>query len=670
MFFREKNNQHTKQNYLQLVENYRYGNQVKQKVIVSLGSGFDIPKESRKQIAQKIEERLLGQETLFEDSGDFEIVDRIIKMIHTKGNWDRVGKKGIQTNDEDFCHEGGTQTAEIIIEKVNHSHSRELGPLLVGDTFFQRLGFESVLEECGFSPTQINTAKISILNRLISQDSEYAIPSWIKTTAVEDIITLKAEDFKEDRFYRISDKLLSNLDFIEDRLYEKQRNLFGLNNAIFLYDLTNSYFEGICKGNPKAAFNKNQKEKRTDCRQIVIALVIDQEGFIRKHHVFGGKKSDASSLEEILDSLEKDFKQAAHPTIIMDRGIVSKENIELIRSRQLKYIIASRKNEELEYIEDFQNGDFKTIQEEQDKKIEILKKQGRDETIVLCKSKLKKMKEKSMRNQAQERFEADMKKINDLIVSGRRTDPKAIERMIGRKIQTHSKVASYYQVDFEPYGFHYQIPEDKNLNIRLLTSLKKLKEKSRLFSISHSKVKIELDKLAKKYPDDYLKINIQLLEPHFCCAAKDEKKEQLSALDGNYLLKTNRDDLSDEKIWSMYVMLTRIEAAFRNLKTDLGLRPNYHHLEKRVEGHVFISILAYHLLHAVEYTLRGKGCHSNWSTIQRVLSSHCYSTISMPTVKSTVIHLRQPGIPEPVHVKIYEMLDINFLNLPRTKSEV
>ena len=143
----------------------------------------------------------------------------------------------------------------------------------------------------------------------------------------------------------------------------------------------------------------------------------------------------------------------------------------------------------------------------------------------------------------------------------------------------------------------------------------------------------------------------------------------MQPLDGNYLLKTNKDDLSDCDIWNMYVMLTRVENAFRDLKDKLKMRPNYHQKEIRVDGHVNIAVLAYHLLHSIEYTLREHNCHSCWDTIKRVVSTHTYSTIVLPTPNGTVIHLRKAGILEQIHEKIYEMLKVNVEDLPTKKVE-
>jgi transposase len=664
MFLREKTSKNSKKPILQIVENYRKGDKVSQRLVVSLGTNLVVPKEIRKQVSRAVRERLLGQTTLIDDPQINGIVDRIIKKIQTDGKWDSTRNQVLKFKQDT---KDQVQTAKIFVDDVEHGNDRILGPLLIGHSFWHRLGLPGILSSCGFSDNQIKTAEISVLDRLIAQDSEHAIPSWIKTAAVEDLIISKAEDYGDDRFHHISDKLLNSQYTIEEQLYERENNLFNLNNAVYLYDLTNTYFEGLCKSNPKAQFNKNQKEKRTDCRQIVIALVLDQEGFIRRHRIFNGKMTDVKSLDDILKVLKKDFQGTDSPTIIMDRGVACDENIELVESHGLKYIVATRSNEEIHFINDFLNSDFKVLKDNKNNKVEVLLKKEGDKTYLLCKSKLKKAKEQSMRNQAEERLDKDIAKLATLIQTGQRVDPLAIERSIGRIKERHSRVSHYYEIEYIPFSFEYQIPKDAVIAKRLLNSLFKLKEKVDQYKISHVKLKSNLEKLSQKYPQDYEKVTIVVKVPIFTGEPIDEKREKLQPLDGNYLLKMNRDDLSDCDIWNMYVMLTRVEGAFRNLKTDLKLQPNFHQKEIRVDGHVFITLLAYHLLHSIEHTLRENGCSSSWATIKRIVSNHTYSTIILPTTSGTVIHLRKSGKPEAIHQDIYRKLNIKVDDLPVNK---
>ncbi|HUU39357.1 MAG TPA: IS1634 family transposase [Desulfatiglandales bacterium] len=626
---------------------------------------MDIPKDLRADVARLVEERLKGQTHLFDDPKLSDYVDRIVKKIQTDGKW-RSERKQVKNFAED------KQSAEVFIDKVEHGQDRILGPILVGDHFWKQLHFSALLAEYGFNESQIATAELSVLHRLIESGSELSIPSWIKTVAAEEIIIKNAESFTDDRFYHISDKLLKSKDNIEAKLYQREKALFNLEDCIFLYDLTNTYFEGICARNPKAQFNGNQKEKSADCRQVVIALTLDGEGFIRKHQIFEGKMSDAKSLVKILDTLKSDFKGKQMPTIIFDRGVVSEDNIKLVESEAygLKYIVACRSTEEQKFLSDFQNGTFKPLISEVEKKSKVeifLKKEG-PISYLLCKSQGRYAKENAMRNKREKKLEEELTSLKKLITTGIRKDPADVERMIGRKKEKYCQVAKYYKITFEQQHFEFSLPDGEVLPKRLINSLNKLRTKVNTYEISYLKMKSCLEKMGNTYQSHFLKIKIQIKEPLLSWNPIDELEVSTRALDGNYLLKTNRDDLSEEKIWNMYMMLTGVENAFRNFKSNLGLRPNRHHLEDRVDGHIFITILAYHLLHAIEFTLCKKNDHTSWPTIKRVLINHTYSTITLPTVEGPVINLRKAGIPEDIHQKIYGKLGVNYSNLPVAKT--
>ena len=664
MFFREKKSPTSKRPILQLVENQRVNDKVRQHVLVSLGTHFDLPKELRAETARVIEQKLLGQNTIWVQKECNEYAERVIKKLQTDGKWHSLRKqvsKGVEESSE------STPTAEVFIDQVDHSVSRELGPLLIGCKIWNLLGFQDILSEAGLSTPQIKTAQISILNRLIIGDSEHSIPYWIKTTAVEDLIDKKAEEYSFHRFYRISDNLLKKKDLIEKKLYKNARSYFGHESSIYLYDLTNTYFEGLQSKNAKAKYNKNQKENRTDCPQIVVALILDHEGFLRKHFVFEGKLTDIKSLIKILEGLEEEFSTSILPTIIMDRGIASKENIELLKSKGLNYIIASRRDEEIKLSDEFAGSEFKVIKEEKNNRVEISIREEGEEIKLLCKSTAREKKEKAIRNKREERFEEDMKKLHRTVMEGRRINPVDVERGIGRLKERHSSVAQYYLVEFNPYQFSFHIQGNANISKRLINSLISRKSKADKYEWSHKKIETELEKLQSKYPEDYSKISIILTPPSLEWELEDDQRDKLVNTDGNYIIKTNRKDLCDEEIWKMYIMLTRVEKAFRNFKSDLGLRPNYHQLEQRVDAHVFITVLAYHLLHAIEYILTSKGCKLSWRTVKRIVSSHDYTTITLPTTSGPVIHLRKPGIPEQVHLELYEKLEVDYKKLETRK---
>ena len=690
MFFRPKYSKNSKKPVLQLIESIRTEKGPRQRVVVSLGTHLHIPKEKQSEVARVVKERLLGQKSLFDHNTDIiAYSDKVVKKIQTDGKWHSTREQVCKFKEE----VKGKPTAEVFVDDVQHCYNRELGPLLIGHHFWNQLDFPTILSECGFKEKQVETAEVSILNRLIAQDPENKIPLWIQTSAVPDLLNIKYPTWKigNDRFYRISDKLLRNQDKIEKLLYQREKDLFNLEDCIFLYDLTNTYFEGICANNPKAEYNANQKEKRTDCPQVVVAIVLDSEGFIRRHRIFTGKMSDTKSFEKILTLLEKDFSEASAktttsyqedisvekdkqiPTFIFDRGITSDDNIKLLQSKKLKYIVACRSCDETDFIPDFKNGEFNILRDggdSKEKKIEILLKHKGDELFLLCKSEGRQSKETAMRNNREIKFEDKLINLSNQIRKGRENNPVNIERRIGRLHESYSSVAKYYKITYQHCEFSYNIQSKyKNkLSKRLKNSLKILEKKSKNNTISFPKIKKKLSEFEQKYRVDYSKINIHIKEPVLTWHTIDELEAEERAMDGNYLLKTNRKDLDQVKIWNTYMMLMGLENAFRDIKSHLGLRPNYHQKEPRVDGHINISILSYHLLHSIEYTLKQKDDHSRWSTIKRLMSTHNYSTIQLPTVNGTVINVRKAGVPEAIHIDIYKKLGISYSNLPIRKT--
>ncbi len=689
MFFREKKSKHSKTSILQLVDTIRTGKGPRQRVVVSLGSQFKLPKEHRQAVARLVQERLLGQQSILEAEASLLVyVDKVVKKIQTEGRWnssravvEKIVQKSAKNSSSEVSKESQSScsasslspgsTAEVFVDDVQHGYDRELGPVLIGHEFWNRLNFPAILQGCGFQPSQIQSAEISVLNRLIAQDSEHSVPSWLNTVALEELLGVNVDQFGDDRFYRISDKLLQHQDKIETDLYQREHDLFNLSNSIFLYDLTNTYFVGSAAGNPKAEYNGNQKEKRTDCPQVVVALVVDHEGFIRRHRIFNGKMTDAKSLSRIINDLHKEFQDEPMPTLIFDRGVVSEQNMKLLDSvPHLKYVVACRAGEESDVVDDFQTQPFCELEGREVRgksKVEVFVKEHEGMLYLLCKSQGRKAKETAMRNNTERKLEAELMNLKTQIQKGRENNPVKIERRIGRLKERYAGVAKYFAMTYEHREFSYYVAPEIILPKRLAKSLQNLQSKADANTISFPALKKKLASFAEKYPKVYANLQIRLKEPGLSWETIDEIEQKQRDLDGNYLLKTNRSDLQQHEIWHLYMTLSRMEHAFRDLKTHLGLRPVYHQKEMRVDGHIFISISAYHLLHAIEYTLRQQGCHSCWATIKRLVSTHRYSTIQLPTVAGPVLNIRKPGILEGIHQDIYNKLGVDWKGLPVQK---
>jgi transposase len=661
LFFRDKSSGKSGKPVLQLIESVRTEKGVRQRLVVSLGTRIDIPKEIRVDVAKIVKERLQGQVSLFpHDSKLLAYADKVVKKIQTEGKWNNARKRVSEFSDKN------PNIAEIFVQEVNHCYERTLGPLFVGHTFWKRLQFTDILRECGLNDSEIKTAQISVLHRLIEPGSENDILPWLNTVAADELLEVNSASFGKDRFYRISDKLYKNREFIEENLYQREKTLFSLEDSVFLYDLTNTYFEGICAQNPKAEYSKNQKEKRSDCPQVVVALMLDGDGFVRRHRIFNGKMTDVKSLQHIMDSIRDEFDNSKKPTIIFDRGMVSDDNMKLMKNYEdLSFIVMCRSGEEAYFINEFSSEQFMAIGGREDKPEVKVSLQEKDNVLyLLCKSEGRKVKEQAMRTSKEKKLEAELNNFKKQIDNGKSNAPDKINQRIGKIAATYSNVSKYYNISYTHWEFSYELPGDNAIiPKRLVNSLKILSDKVKNNKITCPAITKKLTEFKSKYPK-FDKIKINLKKADLKWETVDEVFAKETAMEGNYLLKTNRKDLTPDKIWKMYVMLTRIESAFRDLKSYLGLRPNFHQKEHRVDGHIFITLLAYHLLHSIEHTMRQAGERSRWVTIKRVLSTHNYGTIQLPTTAGPVINVRKAGIPEGIHAEIYKKLRIDHSKLP------
>ena len=239
MFFREKKT--SKEPILQLVESYRNAKgKVSQRVVVSL-AGCWVPDGLRKLVAVELTHRARGYQRILEEDPDVEFwVGKVLDRMEAEGKLS-APVCCEQTDRGSGMHE------QVRIGDIEHEEGTLLGPCLVLQKAWGSLGMDEVLGDLGFSKPQIATAKVSVFNRLVEPVAENELPNWVATTALRELLGVRTEGWAEDRFYRISDKLLQGTQKIEEHLREKERDLFNLDRTILLYDLTNSYFEGSGK---------------------------------------------------------------------------------------------------------------------------------------------------------------------------------------------------------------------------------------------------------------------------------------------------------------------------------------------------------------------------------------------------------------------------------------
>ena len=399
----------------------------------------------------------------------------------------------------------------------------------------------------------------------------------------------------QDRVYKVSDMLLKNKEAIEEHLSLKERNLFNLEEKIILYDLTNTFFEGSGKYNKKAHLGRS-KEKRNDSVLVTLGLVLDADGFPKRSNVFDGNVSEPKTLENMIKGLSA-YKPLVKPTIVLDAGIATEANIKWLKGNQYSYLVVSRKRKK----DIPANVNLVTIKKDDTTLVQaaLVKNEATDEIELYCHSKGKEKKEEGIKTLFQNRFEEELIKAQSALSkkNGTKRYDKVVER-IGRLKERFKRVAHRYEVT---------IKKDPETN----------KAKA---------------------------INWHLKET-------EENN-------GVYVLRTNREELKEEQIWNIYNTLTDIEDAFRCMKSELGFRPIHHQKEVRADGHIFITVLAYHLLHSIRFKLRRQGIHLSWTTIREQLSTQVRITTTMKRKDGKMIHIRKSSRAELFHKKIYDALKL------------
>lgn len=638
MYFRTKTTRTGKA--LQLVESFRSREgKPRQRIVVSLGE-LQVPADKRKELARLVEEALYRDDQLHLIAPDttpemHEWVDYIVKRVEREGRWSPAkqirnsgGEK--KTEEHNAAAENEAVIDGVIADRVGHTHTTSLGPLLIGLHFWEKLGLPELLESIGFNERQRKAAAALVLNRLDDPVSEHAIPEWLAGTSLPDLLGDDLSGGADDIFYRAGDHLLACHKRIESHLRQAQSRMFNLDRTILLYDLTNTHFEGAAEANGKAHRGCN-KQKRHECPQVVIGMVFDEFGFELAHQTFQGNMNDAKSLLEMLDQLHastgaEDLAADNRPLVVMDAGVATAENRRLLRRNGFNYLVNDTRPGRKQWAEDFQAEDFTEIGgREGDSPVQVRKRDSVSqeklpdgtveeisERLVFCRSAGRLEKEQAIRSQAEDRFLAELEKLRKRVETGRLKDPNKIQRTIGRKCQQNPRAAKYYDVKLT------ETDEKKTIHWK----------------------------------------------------RREEDWQEEGDLLGCYVLRTNQCELSAERLWQLYITLTRAEEGFRMLKSDLGLRPNFHQREERVDAHIFITVLAHQILNAIIHTLRQAGDTRSWPTIKRIMQTHCYTTVLLPTVDGSLYRIRRAGQAEAEQQRIYKILGINHQKLPKSKIKI
>lgn len=496
----------------------------------------------------------------------------------------------------------------VLIDRIATENVVELGPQLVALAAWNELGLSDALEQSGLNASQIATAQLLVANRLIEPLSEWALIDWSARTALPELLGIRVTKSTKDRLYHTGDALFAHRKTLEQTLRRREADIFRHQRSIVLYDMTNTHFEGLCAKNPKARHGKN-KQKRNDCRQVAVGMAFDERGLALAHDVFEGNIAESKTLALMLDRLEMPG-DGLKPVVILDAGFASAANITLLKERGLSYLINITRGTRAKYTASFAQGGFEAVPGRRAQDIVEVKiitdPDDAQGRLVLCRSAQRREKETAMLSKAEARFLKDVEALRERITQGRLKDPATIERKIGLLQKKHPRVVRFY-------------------------------------ALAHGNGTLNATR-------------------------HEDKRQQASELCGNYVLKTDQH-LSASQTWSLYMTLLQAEEGFASLKGTLGLRPNFHQLAHRVEAHILISVLAYHLLTWVRETLRGCGDLRDWKTLRRLLSTHSLATTSLPLEDGRVLHIRKPSLPDPEQALLYKRLRIDWKSaFPQIKT--
>jgi transposase len=580
-------------NYV-LVESRSTPKGPRQKTICSLGSLEPAPREQWLALAQRVQSALGGQLPLpaAEDARASAVVERVrTRRARAGGSPPSQGQRLIALDPT----------------RVTVEEAREAGPVYVGHQMWRALGLSEILAGAGLAERACVLTEAMVLNRLIAPRSEHAMPDWMRRSALEEVVHSDFSKLNDEALYRNLDKLHPHREQIENALAQRERTLFNLDDTLVLYDLTSTYFEGLAARNPQAQRGYS-RDQRPDCKQVVVGLVLNGDGFPRAHEIFAGNRHDSTTLDEMLSALERRIGKGSGCTVVVDRGMADAANLQRIKARGHHYLVAARPPERDQWLAEFEaaQGFAQVIRRPSPRnpaqvKSQLLVKRAElgEQVYALCLSEERQDKDRAIRQKQEQRLLKDLQRLAARTAKGRLKQRDLINQAIGRLRERYPRVARYYRIEYDPEQAQLVWQEDSAGQARA------------------------------------------------------------AQLDGAYLLKTDRQELSAEEIWRIYNLLTRVEAAFRALKTPLEERPIFHQLEHRTQTHVFLCVLAYHLLVCIEKRFLDRAIHTSWWTLRQQLSTHQLVTVVLPTSNGAVLKIRQATTPEPVHREIYAALGIS-----------
>lgn len=495
------------------------------------------------------------------------------------------------------------RSVAVRLKGVRIERARQFGDVYVGLALWRGLGLEEFCRQTlAQGKERVGWEKIAAVltvARLCEPSSELHIAEdWYRRTALSDLLQLEEEAVNKDRLYRALDELLAHKAALEAHLSRRYGELFSAENDVLLYDVTSTYFEGQAQRNPQAQRGYS-RDHRPDCKQVCIALVVSFDGFPLGYEVFAGNTHDSTTLQQIVETMERRHGVLGR-VWIADRGMASAKNLAWLRTTGRRYVIGAPKSELKKHAQALsEEGGWSSIRE--DVSVKLVK--GEPENIILCRSRERRTKERAMHEKFSRRIEQGLDSLQRRVQHARAPLNKAqINRQIGRLLQRNQRAAARFVVelieDDSAAGFHV--------------------------SVKHSS---EFDRWAE-------------------------------VSEGAYVLRSNIQDWTDEKLWRAYIQLTQAEAAFRIQKDQLQVRPIWHQREDRVQAHILVCFLAFVLWKTLECWQQRAGLGNSPRTVLEEFARIQTHDVILPTAAGAEIRLRCVTQPDPAQTALLERLGI------------
>ena len=560
-----------------LVENQRVGTKIRQKTVLNLGANWDVPQSDWKAVAQRVEAIQQRQISCFEFPKHVEsAAQSIVNRLRARDlNGDKLATGSVVTVD---------------LDTMKHTDVRSVGCERLCLQALEDLQLSRTLEELGMSELDTRRALALVAAKMIHPASERETSRWIKdNSSLPELLELtRPRDLERKTLYRVGDCLWKRQAEIEKHLFRRERDLLNIPATIVFYDLTNSHYTGQHDDQGLRRFGRS-KQRRSDCPLVTLALVLDEMGFPRSSEILPGNVGEAKTLESALESLEEVHgcrDPNNRPTVVMDAGIATDDNLRLLKEKGYDWICISRGVRKAPP----DRAPDSTLRTQAKHLVEAwrISDEDADELKLYARSEGRRQTEASILARRRSKLEAELQSLHDGLSLPRRMKrhDRVLEK-IGRLKKRYSGVASQYKIRIERTN-------DTATAVRF---------------------------------------------------KRQDKADVADAAAGSCVLRTSHTDWEAEKILRTYWRLTDLENTFQQLKSELGMRPIWHNTDARISAHLFITVLAYHAVHLIRTRLRKNDINLRWDSIRNRMEPWRRITTTQQTPTGQQVVVRQDARP-------------------------